>query len=285
MTQLQPGGIYPVWSSVAACGYPTPTSLDPNGMAAAVRPVSRTEPSCRTSRPAAAYRPGTRGTLGRILVRQQQHHPQHLYIPGGVYIAGPNINVTIENSKISTARRLGVRLRGRREREQRHRQRSSTTGFTTPTMATICSAEPGEFRVGNTTTRSTSDIDCSLLHRGGATAPADFEGHELGADHRRVVEPAYHTEPMYVWPGETADIENNTLVNPRARAAEIFGDSNAGGTLTNITVKNNLLAGNQDNGGVLVGCTAGNGFQADFGHYPEHRDRRVRATGSRTSTT
>ena len=32
MSQLQPGGIYPVWASVAACGYPAPTSLDPNGL-------------------------------------------------------------------------------------------------------------------------------------------------------------------------------------------------------------------------------------------------------------
>ena len=53
-----------------------------------------------------------------------------------------------------------------------------------------------------------------------------------------------------MWPGETADIENNTLVNPDPGAAEIFGDSNAGGTLTNVTVKNNLVAGNQDNGGI-----------------------------------
>ena len=40
------------------------------------------------------------------------------------------------------------------------------------------------------------------------------------------------------------------------------------GELTNITVDGNLIAGNQNNGGINVGCTAGNGFQADFGNYP-----------------
>ena len=70
-----------------------------------------------------------------------------------------------------------------------------------------------------------------------------------------------------MWPGVPADIENDTLVNPESQTTDLFGD-NAPGTLTDVTVKNNLVAGNQDNGGINVGCSPGKEFQADFGDYP-----------------
>ena len=59
---------------------------------------------------------------------------------------------------------------------------------------------------------------------------------------------------------------DNTLVNPEPQTTDLFGGEQLG-TLANITVEGNLVAGNQANGGINMGCTAGNGFKADFGRY------------------
>ena len=118
MSQLQPGGIYPVWSSVAACGYPTPTSLDPNGMASggtAGVPDGTVLQNVATC----SCLPSGRlmGRFGRLAVVTSNTTLSGLYVPGRVYFPGPNINVTIQNSEHLNRRRLGVRLWGRRERQ------------------------------------------------------------------------------------------------------------------------------------------------------------------------
>jgi hypothetical protein len=265
MSQLQSDGVHPAWPSVAACGYPTPTSLDPNGMSSGGTAGVPDGTALKDVRTCGCLPPGDgwNGSGGYLSVNNPTTL-SGLYIPGTLYIAG-NFDITVQNSDVETdGTSTGDTVDG-----------NGDTGTVTLSHDWIhdtyngnaCRPNPqnlGIANFGGQVNIDHSDIDC--LDDG--VIPSTSFKLTNSVVMTDVTEQVYHTEPIYIWPDEVVDIENNTLVNPDPGTAGIFGDANAGGTLSNITVKNNLVAGNQDNGGVLVGCTAGNGYSADFGHYP-----------------
>jgi len=69
-----------------------------------------------------------------------------------------------------------------------------------------------------------------------------------------------HNEAIYIAGGGNGgtNIEHNTILNPWPQTAGIFGDDHAYGPIHNLTINNNLIADNDDNGAVAYG-NAGDG--------------------------
>jgi hypothetical protein len=73
-----------------------------------------------------------------------------------------------------------------------------------------------------------------------------------------------HLEAFYIPGGGTADIEDNTLLQPNNQTAGIFGDGKLG-ALNDVTIKGNLIGEGGNNGNVAIGCYASyaqNGYKA-----------------------
>ena len=275
MSQLQPGGIYPVWPSVANCGYPTPTSLDPNGMRSGGTAgvpdgtVLQNASTCTSCLP-----PGVSWSSNGYLWVGRSVTLSNLYIPGGLVLANSGISATLQNSEVVVPS-PGKGSTGYDVNGQGGNVTLIHDWIHTPYNGTTCSQQTdgGNIAIGNTynITVDHSDLDCFgvVIGAWGGTNSANslLKVTNSVLISEGIVIPANHNELLYVWPDAPADIENNTLVNPQNGTTELFGD-NTSGPLTNITVKDNLLAGNQNNGALDLGCTAGNGYQADMGHYP-----------------
>ena len=101
MSRLQSGGVSPVWSSVAACGYPTPTSLDPNGMASGGTAgvpdgtVLQDVATCSSCLPSGD---SWNDSADTAVDNQQRDRKQPLHPTGATFPPVNGVNVTIQNS-------------------------------------------------------------------------------------------------------------------------------------------------------------------------------------------
>jgi hypothetical protein len=267
MSKLQPGGVYPDWSSVAACGYPTPTSIDPNGLASGGTAGVPDGTTLLNASTCGCLPSGASWSAGGYVFVRSNTTLTNLYIPGGVVLAGPGVSVTVQNSDIeSPTNGTGYTIDGdgggpiTLSHDWIHNTYNGTS------CSQNSSATHQNIGIGNFTsvTLTDDDVDCfGLVVSDSTTGATIIDGTVLISEGLPC-----HCEDIYAWSGGgTLLVRNSTLVNPTPQTTNLFGDD-ASGKLSNITVTGNIVAGNQNNGGINVGCTAGNGFQADFGNYP-----------------
>lgn len=258
--QLQSDGIHPVYSTLDACGYPSPDSTGPPAgtTLTTVGSGSCSNDSCLPANTVWDASTGELGITGPTTIND-------LYIPGYVYFvtsdynySGPNADpVTIENSKIEadTGGTL-VDLQGASNVTIKYTDVSGTyTG-------TACSG-PASYDIGDSGTNDIVDHDdlaCSgePINGSGFTLTNSYliaDGYPAGE----------HVEDFYIPGGGSDEIENNTLLNPNNQTATIFGDAKLG-ALSNLTIENNLLATGGTNGDIAVGCYASGVANEGYGY-------------------
>ncbi|MBV9803576.1 MAG: hypothetical protein JO130_10315 [Solirubrobacterales bacterium] len=268
LSQLRSGGgtPYPVWSSVIACHYPAPTSLDPNGASSGGTAGVPDGTTLQNASTCGCLPAGDSwNSSGGYLSIDGTGTVSNLYVPGSVYI-GTSSPVTIQDSDIEVAPGgSGYAVDGNGDSGVTLTHSWIHTRYSGQACTQSTSYSSADVGVGNfgSVTLQDDDVDCF---------PIPLENSNLTVSGSVIVSDGTvqsgHYEPIYT--GHDDQIVGNTIINPQTETAEVFGDEDCSGcsTLTNVTIENSLLAGNQNNGGLALGCTAGNGFQADFGHGP-----------------
>ena len=267
MSQLQSGSIYPAWQSVAACGYPTPTSLDPNGLASGGTAGVPDGTVLQNAKTCGCLPAGDSWSGGGYVYVDSTATLSDLYIPGGIAIANSSVGpLTIQDVDVEGAPGGdGYLVNGQSDSGVTIKNSwiHSTYSGKTCTQTTAYSTQNyGVGHFGNVTLQN-DDVDCFGIPVIGSNLT--ISGSVIISE--GMSSPS-HNEAIYSGAGD--NITGNTIINPEPQTADFFGDQNCGGcgTLSNITLANNLVAGNQNNGAFAIGCTATGSYQMDFGHGP-----------------
>ena len=267
MSQLQSGSVYPAWQSVAACGYPTPTSLDPNGLASGGTAGVPDGTVLQNAKTCGCLPAGDSWSGGGYVYVDSTATLSDLYIPGGIAIANSSVGpLTIQDVDVEGAPGGdGYLVNGQSDSGVTIKNSwiHSTYSGKTCTQTTAYSTQNyGVGHFGNVTLEN-DDVDCFGI---------PVIGSDLTISGSVIISEGMsspsHNEAIYSGAGD--NITGNTVINPEPQTADFFGDQNCGGcgTLSNITLANNLVAGNQNNGAFAIGCTATGSYQMDFGHGP-----------------
>lgn len=240
--QLQSDGLHPVYATLDSCNYPSPdTAGVPSGTT-----LTTVGSSCGTG----CLPPNTTWT-GSELAITGPTTINDLNIPGNIYFVASDFSnpsqadVTIENSKIqaSTGATL-IDLQGAGHVTIKYTQVSGTYSGSTCTG-------PASYDIADGGTANVLDHDVLSC----AGEPVNGSGFTLTNSYLFVdgYPAGEHLEDFYI-PGKgSADIENNTLLQPNDQTAAIFGDAKLG-ALNGVTIKNNLIAEGGNNGNVAIGC-------------------------------
>ncbi|MBV9803574.1 MAG: hypothetical protein JO130_10305 [Solirubrobacterales bacterium] len=267
MSQLRTGGStqYPVWSSVVGCGYPAPTSLDPNGASSGGTAGVPDGTTLRNASTCGCLPSGDSWNASGYLYVNGTGTLNDLYVPGSVYIATSG-TLTLQNSNIEVQPGgSGYAVDGNGNSGLTIANSWIHTAYSSQTCTQTTAYSTQDIGIGNfgAVTLHSDDVDCFGIPLNNSNLTVT--GSVIISD--GMSNPT-HNEPIYT--GHNDSIVANTIINPEQQTAEVFGDQNCSGcgTLSDLTIENNLLAGNQNNGGLAVGCAAGNGQQMDFGHGP-----------------
>jgi len=240
--ELQSGGMYPVYAQLDGCGYPSP---DTAGVPAGTN--LQNPATCNCLPPNTSYSNGGLSINGPTTVNGLSLDPGWIVVnttapvtientlvvsPGGdggaaVHLDGAGDNVTIKYSTIGGAD-SGIGP-GNAGDDCTGPANNSDIGFGTAVIdhdVLVCAGEPiNSLSPGSQVTNSYVMVD----------------GAPSGS----------HNEDIYMDGGSSGiTIEHNTFLDPVLSTATIFGDAK-NGSLSNITIENNLLAGGQYGDGTI----------------------------------
>jgi hypothetical protein len=267
MSQLQSGSVYPAWQSVAACGYPTPTSLDPNGLASGGTAGVPDGTVLQNAKTCGCLPAGDSWSGGGYVYVDSTATLSDLYIPGGIAIANSSVGpLTIQDVDVEGAPGGdGYLVNGQSDSGVTIKNSWIHTTYSGKTCTQTTAYSTQNYGVGHfgNVTLQNDDVDCFGI---------PVIGSDLTISGSVIISEGMsspsHNEAIYSGAGD--NITGNTVINPEPQTADFFGDQNCGGcgTLSNIKLANNLVAGNQNNGAFAIGCTATGSYQMDFGHGP-----------------
>ncbi len=267
MSQLQSGSIYPAWQSVAACGYPAPTSIDPNGLSSGGTAGVPDGTALRNAKTCGCLPAGDSWSSSGYVYVDSTATLSDLYVPGGIVIANSSVGpLTIQDVDVEGAPGGdGYLVNGQSDSGVTIKNSWIHTTYSGKSCTQTTSYSTQNYGVGHfgSVVLQDDDIDCFGIPVIGSNLT--ISGSVIISE--GMSSPS-HNEAIYSESGDS--ITGNTIVNPEPQTADFFGDQNCGGcgTLTNITIADNLVAGNQNNGAFAIGCTATGSYQMDFGHGP-----------------
>jgi hypothetical protein len=239
--QLQSGGMYPVYSALDGCGYPSPDTAGVPAGTALENPAT-----CNCLPPNTTYSNGGLSINGPTTVNGLSLDP-------GWIVVNTTSPVTIENTLVVSPGGNGgavVHLDG--------------SDSVTIKYSTIGGADsgigPGNAGDDCTGPANNSDIgfgsaviDHDVLVCAGEPINSLTAGSQVTNSYVMVdgAPAGSHNEDIYMDGGTSGiTINHNTFLDPVLSTATIFGDAK-NGSLSNLTIENNLLAGGQYGDGTI----------------------------------